>query len=173
MDTAVSVFAKRGTEAAAVSEIAAAANVSQGTFYYHFKDKADLVDTVGHAIAAALVGQVDREIEHLVNGAERVAAATRHFIRLASVEPEWGWLVVDALSDMGTFYGQISEGIRKDVAIGVAQGLFPVAPNDLLFTSLLAVVGVALRRRLENADESDIEDDAANLVLRMLGSVSV
>ena len=49
------------------------------------------------------------------------------------------------------------------------QGKFSVQPNDMLFTSLLAVVGVALRTRLENSDAPDIESSAAELILRMLG----
>ena len=73
MDAAVTVFARRGVEAAPISEIAATAKVSNGTFYYHFKDKAELIDAVGHAVAAALVNQVDEEIKAIESGAERVA----------------------------------------------------------------------------------------------------
>ena len=169
MDAAVTAFAKRGVEKTPISDITATAKVANGTFYYHFKDKAELIDKVGHAIAAALVNQVDEAIRPVTDGAERVALATQHFIRLASAEPEWGWLVVQALSDMGSFHDQISRGIRKDVAIGMEQGKFSVQPNDMLFTSLLAVVGVALRTRLENSDAPDIESSAAELILRMLG----
>jgi AcrR family transcriptional regulator len=169
MDAAVTVFAKRGVEKTPISDITATAKVSNGTFYYHFKDKAELIDEVGHAIAAALVNQVDDAIRPVVDGAERVAFASQHFIRLASAEPEWGWLVVEALSDMGSFHDQISRGIRKDVGIGMEQRKFSVQPSDLLFTSLLAVVGIALRTRLENPDSPDIERSAAEMVLRMLG----
>jgi AcrR family transcriptional regulator len=39
MDAAVTVFARQGVEAAAVSEIAIEAAVAIGIFYYHSEDK--------------------------------------------------------------------------------------------------------------------------------------
>ena len=124
MDAAVTVFAKRGIEATSISEVTATAGVSHGIFYYHFKSKAELLDAVGHAIAAALVNEVDHAISDVHTGVERVALATHEFIRRAAGEPEWGWLIVEALGDLGAFHDQISRGIRKDVAIGIAQGGF-------------------------------------------------
>lgn len=169
MDAAVTVFARRGVEAAPISEIAATARVSNGTFYYHFKDKAELIDAVGHAVAAALVNQVDEEIKAIESGAERVALATQLFIRHAATESEWGWMVVQAMIDMGQFRDQISRGIRKDVAIGVKQGHFDIESSNALFTMLLSVVGVALRQRLENPNGRNVEMMASEIILRMLG----
>jgi AcrR family transcriptional regulator len=169
MDAAVTVFAKRGIEAASISEVTATAGVSHGIFYYHFKSKAELLDAVGHAVAAALVNEVDDVISDIHNGVERVALATQEFIRRAAGEPEWGWLIVEALGDLGAFHDQISRGIRKDVAIGIAQGGFTVEPSDLMFASLLSVVSVALRERLQHPKAPDVEGRAAQFVLRMLG----
>jgi AcrR family transcriptional regulator len=169
MDAAVTVFAKKGVEATAVSDVTELAELSNGSFYYHFRDKAELVDTVAHAIAASLVSETDDAIRSVVDGVERVALATQYFIKLAAAEPEWGWLVVQALSDMGTFHDQISRGIRKDVAIAVKQGAITVEVTDMLFTCLLAVVGVAVRERLERPNAPDIEAKAAEFNLRMLG----
>lgn len=169
MDAAVTVFAERGVEAASIAEITQLAELSNGSFYYHFRDKAELIDTVAHAIAASIVSETDDAIQSVSDGVERVALATRRFIQLATAEPEWGWLVVQALSDMGAFHKQISRGIRKDVAIGIKQGGFAVESTDMLFTCLLAVVGVAVRERLERPAAPDIEAKAAEFILKMLG----
>lgn len=169
MDAAVTVFAKRGIGASSISEITATAGVSNGIFYYHFRSKTELLDAVGHAVAAALVDEVDDAIRDVHNGVERVALATQEFIRRAAAEPEWGWLIVEALGDLGTFHDQISRGIRKDVAIGIAQGGFAVDSSDLLFASLLSVVSVALRERLQHPKAPEVEGRAAQFVLRMLG----
>ena len=169
MDAAVTVFARKGVEAASISEVTQLAQLSNGSFYYHFRDKAELVDKVAHAIAASLVSETDDAIRSVEDGVERVALATQYLIQLATAEPEWGWLVVRALTDMGPFHDRISRGIRKDVAIGIEQGRFSVASSNLLFTSLLAVVGVAVRERLEYPDAPGVERNAAELVLKMLG----
>ena len=169
MDAAISEFARRGIAATAINDIAAAAGVSHGTVYYHFPNKEAVVEAVGRAVAASLVDQVDAQIAAVTSGRERVALATQAFIRAAAAEPDWGWLVVRALSDMGPFHQQISRGIRKDAMIGIAAGEFSAAPTDLLFVSLLAVVAAALRARLDAPRRAGIEAEAATLVLRMLG----
>jgi AcrR family transcriptional regulator len=169
MDAAVTVFAQRGVEATSISEVTATAQVSNGTFYYHFKDKPELVDAVAHAVAAALVDQVAEEIKAIEHGVERVALATQLFIKLAAADVEWGWLVVQALIDMGQFRDQISAGIREDVAIGISQGHFSIDPTDAVFTMLMSVVGVSLRQRLTIPTEQNVEVLASEMILRMLG----
>jgi AcrR family transcriptional regulator len=170
MDAAVTVLAKKGAERTSVAEVAATAELSNGIFYYHFRDKAELVEEIGRSIAASIVNEVDDALRDIANGAERVAFAAQHFIRLGAVEPEWGWLVVRALRELGPLHSKILRGVRKDVSIGIAQGLFHVEPTDMLLTSVLAVVGVALRTRLEKPKAGpEIETGTAETILRMLG----
>jgi AcrR family transcriptional regulator len=169
MDAAVTVFARRGVEAAAVSEIATEAAVAIGTFYYHFSDKSELVDIVGHEVAAQLVAEVDEVMASIDNGTKRVALGTQCFLRFASADPEWGHLVVNALTDMRDFRDRISAGIRKDVAIGVKQMGFEVPVNELLFTSVLAVVATGLRAILSGEKARPTEMQTAAMVLQLLG----
>ncbi|MGY8631956.1 TetR/AcrR family transcriptional regulator [Bradyrhizobium sp. 14AA] len=169
MDAAVTAFAKYGIEGASISEVTSIANVANGTFYYHFRDKTELTDAVAHAVAASLVGQVDEAIREVSNGAERVALATQYFIGLAASDPEWGSLVAEAMMDTGEFRNQISRGIRKDVAIGIEQGHFDVELSELLLTSVLAIVGTTLRERLRHPKDLRLEKDAAEMILRVLG----
>jgi len=169
MDAAVTAFAKYGVEGAAISQITSIAQVANGTFYYHFRDKTELVDAVAHAVAASLVDQVDAAIGEVSHGAERVALATQYFIHLAAADPEWGRLIAEAMTNTGNFRKQISRGIRKDIAIGIEQGHFDVELTDLLLTSLLAIVGTALRERLDNPKGEQLESAAAEMILRVLG----
>ncbi len=169
MDAAVTAFAKYGVEGAAISQITSIAQVANGTFYYHFRDKTELVDAVAHAVAASLVDQVDAAIGGVSHGAERVALATQYFIHLAAADPEWGRLIAEAMTNTGNFRKQISRGIRKDIAIGIEQGHFDVELTELLLTSLLAIVGTALRERLDNPKGEQSESAAAEMILRVLG----
>jgi len=169
MDAAVTVFARRGVEGAAVSEITAEAAVAIGTFYYHFKDKSELVDIVGHEVAAQLVAEVDEVMTSIDNGTERVALGTQCFLRFAAADPEWGHLIVNALTDMRDFRDRISAGIRKDVAIGMKQKGFEVPVNELLLTSVLVVVATGLRAILSGERARATEMQTAALVLQLLG----
>jgi len=67
LDAAVDVFARRGYERATVDEIAAAANLSKGTLYWHFSSKEELFQTL-------LEERVDRPIDAVL-GITRTAPA--------------------------------------------------------------------------------------------------
>src|SRR5437868_10295699 len=100
MDAAMAVFAKQGIEGTSVNEITAHANVANGTFYYHYKDKDEFVDALEHAVATMFVNRVDELMEELTDGAERVATATQQIIHLAAADAAWGWMIVHAFTDL-------------------------------------------------------------------------
>lgn len=170
MDCAIAEFAAKGIGRTSINDIATKAGVSHGTFYYHFANKTEVVEAVGRAVAAGIVTAVDYQIRDVASGPERVALATQVFIGMASSVPNWGWLVVDALANMGTFHSHISRGIRKDVLIGIRAGEFFGEPSELFFNSLLSVVGTGIRTRLERPSDPDVEIRTAELVLLMLGT---
>jgi AcrR family transcriptional regulator len=57
------LFLEKGYENTAVSDIVKAVNVAQGTFYYHFKSKADLLEAVVENINTSL----EQDIRSIVN----------------------------------------------------------------------------------------------------------
>jgi AcrR family transcriptional regulator len=169
MDAALALFAERGIDATSVNEITARANVANGTFYYHYRDKKEFVDALEHAVATIFVNRVDEFVEDLTDGAERVATATQQIIHLGAADPAWGWMIVHAFMDLGKFSASISRGIRKDVALGIEQEHFRMNPTDIAFSMLLSIVGAGLKARLENAQMVGIEVLTSEYVLRMLG----
>ncbi|ALV28506.1 TetR/AcrR family transcriptional regulator [Pannonibacter phragmitetus] len=172
MDCAIAEFAAKGLAQTAVDDIVTRAKVSRGTFYYHFANMDEIMEAVGRAVAATFVSIVDQDIREVETGPERVALATQIFIEMASAIPDWGRLVSDALTNMGVFYAHISRGIRKDVLVGFRSGDFRIEPTDFLFSGLLAVVGAAVRARLQFPDDRTIAPQAAELVLLMLATPS-
>jgi AcrR family transcriptional regulator len=169
MDAALDVFARRGIEGTSVNEITAHAKVANGTFYYHYRDKKQFVDALEHAVATMFVNRVDEFMVELTDGAERVATASQQIIYLAAADAAWGWMIVHAFMDLGEFSASISRGIRKDVALGIAQGHFQLDPTDIAFGMLLSIVGAGLKARLENPAVAGIEILTSECVLRMLG----
>ena len=90
MDAAARLFARDGFEAASVNEIARVADVANGTFYVHFRDKEEIAAAVAFAVATHVVGQLDTAMTDVDDAVERVSLATRRFVELASSQPDWG-----------------------------------------------------------------------------------
>jgi AcrR family transcriptional regulator len=169
MDAAVEVFARHGIEAASVNEIAQAADVANGTFYNHFKDKDEIVGVVAFAIAGDVARRLDEAMHGLEDAAERTSFATRQFVELATSAPEWGRALVRAVWYLPELRRAVSAYARADIERGVRAGLFKVEVDDLLVDLFASMVVTTVFLRLEGEQGADAGARAAEHQLRMLG----
>ena len=123
-EAALKVMSERGITAASVSEIAAAADMANGTFYLHFQNKAEVVAAVCGGVTLAMHTEMDEGRLAITDGAERVAFGTQQFIEIAADEPAWGRLLLSAFAEFDAIKDDLSRYMRKDVALGAAQGRF-------------------------------------------------
>lgn len=169
MDAAVAVFARVGYEAASVNEIAQAADVANGTFYLHFKDKNEIAAAVAFRMAADVARQLDEAMSDIDDAVERTSLATRQFIDIACSEPDWGWALFHAAWYMPDLRKQVVTYLRADIRRGVEQGAFKVGLDDFLIDTFASMVLSALLGRLRGETGPEAGSKIAELQLRMLG----
>jgi AcrR family transcriptional regulator len=169
MDAAVSIFARDGFEAASVNEIAQVADVANGTFYLHFRDKEAIAGEVAFRIAADVAGRLDAAMTGLDDAVERVAFATRQFINLASSAPDWGWALFRAAWALPALREQVMAYLRADLQRGQRQGVFKVEIDSFLVEMFGSMVMAALYARLQGTVDDDAGSRLTELQLRMLG----
>jgi AcrR family transcriptional regulator len=169
MDAAAEAFARRGIEAASVNEIAHTAEVSNGTFYNHFRDKDEIADAVAFAIASDFARRIDRAMRDVTDPAERIGFGTRHFIDLATREPTWGRAMLRALGSLPKLRRQVAAFARADLERGAGAGVFKVEVDDLLVDLFTSLVATAVLLRLEGEGDPDLGARTAEHQLRMLG----
>lgn len=169
MDAAVRLFARDGFEAASVNEIARLADVANGTFYVHFRDK----DAIGAEVALAIAQNVTRQLDEAMAGVddaiERTSMATRRFIDLAASEPDWGHALLRALWTFRGLRESVVRHLRSDLQRGVDQGVFDVEVDDMLIDTFASMVMGGLFARLAGDSGGDAGARVAELQLRMLG----
>lgn len=168
MDAAVALFARDGFEAASVNEIARLADVANGTFYSHFRDRDAIAEAVAWAVAKSVAAQMEQAMTSITDAAARVALATRSFVELGALRPDWGrtlfraiWVYPDLRDGVGAF-------IRSDIERGLKQKLFTVRIDPMLIHVFGAMTLSALNARFEGAGE-EAGCRAAELQLCMLG----
>lgn len=169
MDAAVQLFARQGFEAASVNEIARLAEVANGTFYVHFRDKDEIAAAVALAIARNVARQLDEAMAGVEDAIERTSMATRRFIDLASSEPDWGAALFRAVWTFRELREGVIGFVRADLRRGVDQGVFTVAIDDVLVDTFAAMVMGGLFGRLQGDCGPDAGCRVAELQLRMLG----
>ena len=169
MDAAAEAFARKGIEAASINSIAQAADVSNGTFYNHFRDKDELVAAVAFGILHDLVERIDDAMQDLRDPAERVCFGTRQIIELAASEPVWGHALCRAVWSMPDLRHEVAQLARADLELGAREGVFRVDVDDLLVDvfSSMALMGIVLR--LSKEGDSEVGPRVAEHQLRMLG----
>jgi AcrR family transcriptional regulator len=169
MDAAVQLFARDGFEAASVNEITRLAQVANGTFYVHFRDKDEIAAVVAFAMAGNVAQQIDRAMQPIEDAVERVSIGCRSFIDLACSQPNWGRALFRAIWTFRDLREEVIDTLRADLQRGVDQGAFTVAIDDLLIDTYAAMMLSALYGRLEGAFDPDAGSRVSELQLRMLG----
>ena len=170
MDAATGIFAREGFEAASVNRIAQAAEVVNGTFYLHFKDKDDIAAAVAYTIAAEAARQLDAAMSGIDDAVERVSLGTRRFVEFAAARPEWGLALFRATWHFPDLRKQVIAFVRADLERGAEQGAFTAVIDDYTVDMFASMTLSAVFARLQNLHgDKDGGARAAELQLRMLG----
>lgn len=160
-----------GRTAASIQEITELAGIGFGSFYNHFSTKDELLAA---AVADALDRQGearDRAVAGLTDPAEILAVSFRRLGRLQRAQPRLvRVLLKSGASIMSSDLGLLAMA-RADIERGVESGRFHVTDSE---TAVMLVAGslLGLLQLLDSRPELDdgrASDDAAELVLRMLG----
>jgi AcrR family transcriptional regulator len=170
-DAALRLMSERGITATSVSEIAAAAELANGTFYLYYKDKAEIVAAVCQAVTLAMHNEMSSTRTSLNDGAARVAFGTYQFIEIAVAEPIWGRLLISAFTEFEAIKEGIARYMRLDVTLGIEQGRFTEPVDEFVIDSHLALLRVGVSARLGGAGP-DVAVRAAEYQLRILGMTS-
>ena len=167
-DAALRLMSERGINATSVSEIAAAAELANGTFYLYFRDKSEIVAVVCRAVTQAMHDDMSSTRLSLEDGAARVAYGTQQFIEIAAAEPVWGRLLVSAFTEFEAIKEDVARYMRLDVALGIEQGRFSEPLDEFVIDAHLALLEVGVSARLAGAGP-DVSARAAEYQLRILG----
>jgi AcrR family transcriptional regulator len=169
MDAAVTLFARDGFEAASVNEITKLAEVANGTFYAHFRDRDAIAETVALAAAERVAEQIAEATARVENAAERIALSTRSFVELAAQRPDWGRMLFRAAWKFRSMRERVLNFVRADIERGIGQGLFNVRVDPVLLDVFASMTLSALNARLDGAGP-EAGCRAAELQLCMLGA---
>ena len=132
-----------------LTEVAARAGVSHGTFYNYFKDREELMTALVSYVVEEFAKQAALEVRH-EDPAVRFATISAHALTLASRQPS---LVRVALRLTQVQAALLSDDplqyLRSDLDEGFQNGRFIVPPND---ATLDVVVGTLLFASLRVGD---------------------
>ncbi len=169
LEAARALFARQGVESTRINEITEEADVGFGSFYNHFDGKEAIVEAVLAETVAAQGAALDEITGSLEDPAQVIAAAHRHFVRLARSDPEWAWLLVRLGISRNLLFDALRPFAERDLRRGIKAGRLQVPDQR---TALLASGGALLaimRAVLDGNAPRNADIHHAEGILRLFG----
>jgi len=173
IDAGMQVIAERG-EALTASDVVAAAEVSNGTFYNHFLDRDDFIQTLAHESLKAITEGSADDTEG-ADPAWRFAVATARVLDAATRQPLWGRAVLRLAECPTPLHAAVQQHLRADLAQGHRTGRFAYG-DDPVTVDLVSGTLMATIRRLISRDAplGDVNEDAIpDVIARLLGAIGL
>jgi AcrR family transcriptional regulator len=167
IDTALNLIAQQGVDATSVLEVTNALGISNGAFYYHFRSKEQLLESVGHTVVEKLIELIESvtDPDPAANVARGPIVAVRRFFNDAQLRS----IVMRVVIDEDDSHQGLHDRLREHVARGKAIGRFPIADVGQAVTFARYIMAGALREFSPGCDTAKLGKLAAAHTLAMLG----
>jgi TetR/AcrR family transcriptional regulator, fatty acid metabolism regulator protein len=177
-DAAAKVFAQQGVSGTAVSDIARAAGIAQGTFYLYFESKDDVLLAVAEQFVASLGGTLESSLPGAEASApERLRSLVQALVSLAATPANAAMAELLHRPENRALHDRLTEPLARRMFVlvegivgqGVAEGSMQVDdPGTAAWFVLSGMQGVE-RAGTPVAGMPAALDHALVLALRALG----
>ena len=120
MDAAYRVMAKKGIDAATISEIAELADVGAGTVYNYFASKDELAMCVLERTMERLAQRIEAVTNSFSDPAQVYAFGIRNVMKAATTDQRWRWLLRRSEIIAGAMYRVMGPYAIRDIRKAVA-----------------------------------------------------
>jgi AcrR family transcriptional regulator len=122
LESALGVFNSKGPDVAVIDDFIAAAGVSRGTFYNHFKTTADLLLALASAMSDEVLQVVDPVVLEIEDPIRRFSAGTRMYMHTALRYPLWGSFITRVGTRIAARGQLIDAYLMRDLALAFEAG---------------------------------------------------
>jgi AcrR family transcriptional regulator len=126
LESALAVFTEKGPDVAVIDDFIAAAGVSRGTFYNHFKTTNELLLALATTMSDEVLQIVDPLVLHLDDPVERFAAGTRLYMQMALRYPVWGSFITQVGTRIATRGQLIDIYLTRDLELAKSKNRLTV-----------------------------------------------
>lgn len=169
VESAMLVFAAKGTETVVIDDVIMVAGVSRGTFYKYFPSTLDLMVAISQELANELMAQVERVVAPIPDPVERVALGLRLFIETARAFPLFAGFIratgVQATGPAALIYNYLPDHLNE----GIAKGRFLDLPLEIHLDLITGTVLLCVLRQLPVPTETAHVRQVVASMLRALG----
>jgi AcrR family transcriptional regulator len=162
-------MARKGIDAATMSEIAELADVGAGTVYNYFASKDELAIGVMEQVMDRLAQRIEAVTNSFSDPAQVYAFGIRNVMKAAISDQRWRWLLRRSEVIAGAMYRVMGPYAIRDIRNAVAAGRYRVEDPELAWRQAThAIVGFSLAVCDKHMPPAKIDEAVVNL-LGMVG----
>jgi TetR/AcrR family transcriptional regulator len=123
LDAAREVYIEKGFLAAEIGEITKKAGIARGLFYYYYKDKHELFQTLFEGALAAAVQFVSARLKTNQPPLERLEQYALHYLKTSVHQPKMVIFFRDLYQDIPAVFGERADDISKNFVVNIHKPL--------------------------------------------------
>ena len=115
LQSALAVFSEKGPDATVIDDVIAAAGVSRGTFYNHFRTTSELLLALATSMSDEVLAVVDPVVLIIDDPVHRFSAGTRLYMHMALRYPTWGRFMTSVGTRIASRGQLIDQHLTRDL----------------------------------------------------------
>lgn len=170
IESALQVFATKGSDVPVIEDVTAIAHVSRGTFYNYFRTNEELLDAVVNCLEHELIDLIELAIGTIADPAQRVANGVRLVLKTTHEHHLLAKFATRVRIDRSSQPHVGVERLIRDIQSGIAQGRFDISDARIGLSLVLGATQSAIYALNKGARlPTGFEDEIAFHVLLGLG----
>ncbi|MFJ3368301.1 TetR/AcrR family transcriptional regulator [Pseudomonas sp. NPDC086251] len=169
VDAALRLVARKEVGEIALLEVAAEAEVSNGTIYNYFRTRDEVLEAVGIAMAAEFSDAISVLNADVQCGAQRLSIGVRMFVCRAAADHQWANALLRIIHFDQAMRSRLAGHVLGDLRDGLRAGIFAYVDEGIALDMVLSCTTGAMRAVVEGRAVAEHDLRVAEMVLQALG----
>lgn len=170
VDAALRLLACKEAGEITLLEVAAQAEVSNGTIYNYFRTRDEVLEAVGITLADEFSDAISAVSEDVHSGAQRLAIGVRMFIRRAADDHPWASALLRIIHLDRAMRSRLADRVLADLRDGLREGALSFGDEGVALDLVVSCTTGAMRSVVEGRTAPEHDVRVTEMILKALGA---
>lgn len=170
VDAALRLLARKEPGEIALLDVAAEAEMSNGTIYNYFRTRDEVLEAVGISLADEFSEAISALSSNVQSGAQRLSIGVRMFIRRAAEDRQWANALLRIIHLDQAIRSRVADRVLADLREGHREGAFTFEDEGIARDLVVSCTTGAMRSAVEGRSMLEHDVQVAEMVLKALGA---
>jgi AcrR family transcriptional regulator len=169
VDAALRLLARKELGEIALLDVAAEAEVSNGTIYNYFRTRDEVLEAVGVTLADEFSDAIAALSSNVHSGAQRLSIGVRMFIRRAADDHQWANALLRIIHLDQAMRSRLADRLLDDLREGRREGVLTFEEEGIALDMVVSCTTGAMRSVVEGRAVAEHDVRVAEMILKALG----